>query len=288
MSSQPYGLEWFKPENLYDYAAVVIVVVSIGLTNKIHPFERPFDPNDPDLSHPHWKTDIVPMATAFAVTVGVPIAVVTIFAAIKAAYGASAVAGRGHKWALATFLVTVHDFCLPFVLTIELTSLFTDVVKNWAGRLRPDFLDRCRWSAETHACTGDPALILDGRRSFFSGHSSFSFAGFTFLALYLSDALGIFAHQTKPRGLAFRLTLIIMLFLIPSYIAISRTQQYIHHPTDVMTGSLFGVFMAVVGYRAHFKARLPSHQQQPDLADVEGGRPSEDSFNFDDRLRLVS
>jgi hypothetical protein len=43
-------------------------------------------------------------------------------------------------------------------------------VQLTAGRLRPDFYARCQLAGGV--CTGDPDVILEGRKSFVSGHAS--------------------------------------------------------------------------------------------------------------------
>ena len=80
---------------------------------------------------------------------------------------------------------------------MPLNGVITDIIKLVVGRPRPDFAFRC-WpdtggqvpdgglTSDSISCTGDPDTITEGRKSFPSGHSSFSFASWGFVFLYLS------------------------------------------------------------------------------------------------------
>jgi diacylglycerol diphosphate phosphatase/phosphatidate phosphatase len=90
---------------------------------------------------------------------------------------------------------------------------------------------------------------MDGRRSWPSGHSSLCFAGLGFLGMWFSglvlDGIYISTDQVDASrriylqsraGRAWRFVLPFAPWLLAAYVAISRTQQYIHHPTDVLSG----------------------------------------------------
>lgn len=95
--------------------------------------------------------------------------------------------------------------------------------KNWAGRLRPDFLSRCQWNNVKLKCTGDAQQILEGRRSFPSGHAAHSFAGGMFAASWLASI----GQKGGSRlgwigGKGLRVVLPFILLLLPICVAISR------------------------------------------------------------------
>lgn len=81
---------------------------------------------------------------------------------------------------------------LGFLISIILTTVLTDIIKNAVGRPRPDMLARCKpargtadnvllsWTACTEPSQG---FLHEGWRSFPSGHSSFSFAGLGYFTL---------------------------------------------------------------------------------------------------------
>ena len=90
-------------------------------------------------------------------------------------------------------------------------------------------------------------VIFIFRKSFPSGHSSFSFAAWGFAFFYLSGKLGTF-HCSRPTS-SWRLLLPLMFLLIPLSIALSRTSDYHHHWQDVLAGSMLGFSIIWMIYR---------------------------------------
>ncbi|KAG8748038.1 hypothetical protein FRC10_009790 [Ceratobasidium sp. 414] len=98
------------------------------------------------------------------------------------------------------------------LLGLATTGSLTQVVKVTVGRPRPDLIDRCQpisgaagsslyGLVSANICTQtDHAKLKDGFRSFFSGHSSLSFAGLGFLSFYLAGKMHLFdkrGHTSK-------------------------------------------------------------------------------------------
>lgn len=103
----------------------------------------------------------------------------------------------------------IHDILsaiLAVTLLLPLNGVITNVIKLSVGRPRPDFAYRC-WPQSAGEppnddafkgsilCHGDPDVITEGRKSFPSGHSSFSFAVYVFCFLYLSGKLRVFVKN---------------------------------------------------------------------------------------------
>ncbi|GLV43962.1 uncharacterized protein CBL_12742 [Carabus blaptoides fortunei] len=142
-------------------------------------------------------------------------------------------------------------FCLT--LSMGVTGVTTNILKVITGRLRPDFFSRCFPNGKISTdmvCNGEPKLILEGRKSFPSGHSSLSFASMTFLTLYLMAKLRIF--DDNGRGKGWRIVVCVLPLVLASCIAISRSCDYHHHEEDIVAGSLLGIAVAYFCYRQYY------------------------------------
>ena len=83
-----------------------------------------------------------------------------------------------------------------------MNGIITDSIKNQVGRPRPDFFYRCFVGGVVPAgqptvfdlqCTNPfSEIVLEGRRSFPSGHSSFIFSFAVWISLYLAGKLKYF------------------------------------------------------------------------------------------------
>ncbi|GME99817.1 unnamed protein product [Ambrosiozyma monospora] len=139
------------------------------------------------------------------------------------------------------------------------TCIFlTDILKNWIGRCRPDFLSRCEpdssaqpdvlYYASEICTTNNTARLLDGFRTTPSGHSSMSFSSFGYTSFWLFGQLLV----RHIHGGAWRSVVALLPSLYAAYIALSRTQDYRHHFVDVTLGSILGVLVGWWSYRRLF------------------------------------
>lgn len=111
------------------------------------------------------------------------------------------------------------------VLTFSATYLFTLLVKDYVGRLRPNnveaFAEHIR------------ILQKPNSYSFFSGHASSSFAITTFVVLMLRN-------YTKW---------IYLTYIWPIIFVLSRIFVGVHYPSDIFVGALVGTVFAFVFYK---------------------------------------
>ncbi|XP_028832343.1 phospholipid phosphatase 3-like isoform X2 [Denticeps clupeoides] len=135
-----------------------------------------------------------------------------------------------------------------FTFGCAVSQSFTDLAKVSVGRLRPHFLDVCRPDFTTincslgyiteYTCQGDDGKVLESRKSFFSGHASFSMYTMLYLTFYLQSRL-------TWRGARLLRPLIQFTVLMMSlYTGLSRVSDHKHHPTDVLAGFGQGALVA--------------------------------------------
>ncbi|XP_035729439.1 phospholipid phosphatase 5-like [Vespa mandarinia] len=142
---------------------------------------------------------------------------------------------------------------LCVTLALGFNGLITDIIKLIVGRPRPDFFWRCFPDGQMNSefkCTGNPITIRDGKKSFPSGHSSFAFASFGFVALYLAGKLHTFSLTGKAQS--WKLCSFILPICIALIIALSRTCDYHHHWQDIVAGGLIGSCLTYICYRHYY------------------------------------
>jgi len=147
-------------------------------------------------------------------------------------------------------------------LALLLNGVITDLIKNQVGRPRPDFWYRCFPDGVAPegqpglfdlACTNpDQATIEEGRRSFPSGHSSFSFCLTVWLALYMAAKLKICQATEGKLTRTEHLLLVLILPMCATLAAIGRTCDYKHHWQDVSAGSALGALCGWTGFRQFY------------------------------------
>lgn len=115
------------------------------------------------------------------------------------------------------------------LLTVAVTILFTDFVKEYKQRLRPNNVEALSSVIRI--------LQKPENYSFFSGHASSSFAIVTYLALVLRN-------KTKWIYLA---------YLWPLIFVMSRIYVGVHYPSDIFVGAFVGTSFAFLGYYGYRK-----------------------------------
>lgn len=231
---------------LPDWIITIVLAGLLAIINNVHGFRREFSLTDTSIQHTYAVHERVPTWLLGILAVLIPALVVV-----------------GFSLGISRSVWDLHNGLLGFVLAQALTVTITTLVKVTVGRPRPDLIDRCQPApGSTNAspyglvtdiiCTVgvNNKTLRDGFRSFPSGHASTSFAGFTYLSLYLAGKL----HLFDRRGHAVTAWLCGTPLMAATLIAVSRTMDYRHHATDVIAGGLLGLTVAYWCYKLYYPA----------------------------------
>lgn len=248
---------------IFDLAYVGILVFLYRIVYNIQPFQRQFYVGDITILHPFAETERVSNEALFLYLTWVPMALIFLV---------SMVASRPADKPFVTYTSV-----LGLVISVLTTSVLTDVLKNYFGRHRPDFLARCVPKHDSplnvmvyakDVCTTDNIhRLMDGFRTTPSGHSSISFAGLFFTSLWLGGQLAV----VRAEAGALRWVACFMPTLGAAIIALSRTEDYRHHFVDVFIGLVIGIVVAAWLYLRLFptlgarRCHEPKLLLQPDL-----------------------
>ncbi|KAM6561964.1 hypothetical protein CsatB_021962 [Cannabis sativa] len=215
----------------------LLAALDLGL-NLIEPFHR-FVGEDmmTDLKYP-LQDNTVPFWGVPIIAVLLPLIVITVYYFIR------------------RDVYDLHHAILGLLFSVFITAVLTDAIKDGVGRPRPDFFWRCFPNGKgvfdpvtkNVMCTGDKAIIKEGHKSFPSGHTSWSFAGLGFLALYLSGKIRVFDRK----GHVAKLCIVFLPLLVASLVAVSRVDDYWHHWQDVFAGSIIGLAVSSFCYLQFF------------------------------------
>ncbi|CAF0856047.1 unnamed protein product [Brachionus calyciflorus] len=243
-------------QTIVDFVVIAIIFsIFLIVYYKVEPKIQYFTCDESDIFMP-YKDDTIPFwAVVLYATIG-PIIFIIIIELINAKIQPFR---KNSKEKLKKFLICfLHGLSL-FVLGIVITLLLTEIGKRWVGRLRPHFIDVCKpdltlieCSISTMKgqvfkpintgdtfCTVDKKIVERARKSFPSGHSSYSWYSMTFLIIYLEARLFLLRLRfIKP--------LIQMTAFIAAFItAMSRISDYHHRESDVIGGIMLGVVIAL-------------------------------------------
>lgn len=212
-------------------ASFVMLVIFCVLELMLFPVVRQFNPQDPRISHPYTEETVSSFACLVLVIV-VPLMVVGVLER--------------------TDLHRVNTIGLSFVFSMSINLLVIEVLKNIIGKPRPDFMSRCGPVAsvaitDVSACFLPPYgqwSLIDGLRSFPSGHLAASFGGLGFLSLYLR-------HLAKPgkKNSLPSLCLQVVPVVVAALIAFSRTRDFRHDIYDVTVGAALGTGVGIWGWK---------------------------------------
>jgi diacylglycerol diphosphate phosphatase/phosphatidate phosphatase len=157
------------------------------------------------------------------------------------------------------------------------TVVLTEALKLSFGRLRPDFRERwLRAACEGHVkapdgldCSGvddgfvvSRAEVIDGMKSFPSGHTSTSFAVLAFSSLALGSRF-VWADDAPAWAAPVAALAIGGIAAGAGFTAASRLSDGRHHAEDVATGAALGSAIGVSTWLLHFDGRGRARTRWP-------------------------
>lgn len=234
-----YMLDWF--------VICLLVLIDIGL-NVIHPNQRYINSEMLKYLTFPLKHNSVPVIAIPVIALVVPITFFVIFFIFR------------------KDIADLHQALLGLFYALALSAVVVDALKNGVGRPRPNFFLRCFPDGSTVfgpdgnvKCTGTESVIREGYKSFPSGHSSWSFAGLSYLSFYLAGKLSIFS---KRGHIAYLLPVGFPL-VAATAVGVSRICDYWHNVSDVVTGALIGIVCALTFYRFIYPRFSDEHCDKP-------------------------
>jgi membrane-associated phospholipid phosphatase len=240
------------------HGAAVIVSILVGLAfflagTFMTPHCRSFRWSDASIQFPYDDTPTFP-SWALVPIWAAPLVVYALVIAFAPEPRESFAAPLPHCSSILPPVRKVHEFIVWALVqgeSLVFTLMFTEPIKLYAGRLRPDFLSRLELSgipgnfSDTRLqdlcnATSIP-IVREGRLSFPSGHSSVSACSMVPLIVFLVHHLQPFARSSL-----WRMVLCLSPFYLAVFVAVSRTRDHVHHFSDVLCGSLIGSFAAII------------------------------------------
>ncbi|PPQ67881.1 LOW QUALITY PROTEIN: hypothetical protein CVT25_010320 [Psilocybe cyanescens] len=174
-------------------------------------------------------------------------------------------------------LLVIHHGAIGLFTSRGLARLVTEVFKHSVGVDGTMYLKNAlvtmqqSWNTIQFSSISNSHKILDGRKSFPSGHSSTAFAGMLFLSLWIAGqtAAWCFSVPKSPHSFLSSRMLSFFLTLLPifwaAHVAVTRIQDYRHHKEDVIVGSLLGCTSALLSYLLFWPNPLSRTSYEPQV-----------------------
>ncbi|KIL68598.1 hypothetical protein M378DRAFT_158421 [Amanita muscaria Koide BX008] len=250
-----------------DWTLTIALAALFFSLDPLQGFRREFSLQDISIRHPYAVHERVPNVALYFICIVAPLVLQPIISFVTV-----------RSW------WDIHNATLGLILSLATTGAITQFVKLTVGRPRPDFIDRCQPPANATdppfglsvwtICTQTDSYIMkDGFRSFFSGHSSLSFAGLGFFSFYLAGKM----HLFDKRGHTGKTWLALSPLSAAALVAISRTMDSRHHWHDVLVGAIVGTVLAYFCYRQYFPSlasELAHHPHGPRIKEEDVGLPT--------------
>eukprot|EP01135_Chromosphaera_perkinsii_P010439 Nk52_evm2s2133 gene=Nk52_evmTU2s2133 len=228
---------WWRKEYILEYVVLTIFFILAYIPSRfIDPYQRYIPEDDPNITYP-LKNDIVPN---YALGLIAAVAPAVIFIASYFWYRSA------HD---------VHHSLLGLAQSLAFTGLYSQYLKVFAGRPRPDNLAMLQ--------NGDSS---EAYLSFPSGHASISFGGLLYLSLWFSGKIGLFR---KDGGEIYKAVVVNIPVCAAWWVAVSRTRDYHHNFSDILAGVCIGSGCAVVGYFLNYPSLFSEYSHIPKLRQLD-------------------
>uniref|UniRef100_A0A1B6C2C2 Phosphatidic acid phosphatase type 2/haloperoxidase domain-containing protein n=1 Tax=Clastoptera arizonana TaxID=38151 RepID=A0A1B6C2C2_9HEMI len=254
--------------SIVDVICVALVGLAVGFDNLFGvPYKRGFFCDDDTIRYPR-QSETVPTALLAVVGYSVPAILVGVVETLR--LFDKTTPRDSYRTVSSRILRSCYRILGVFLFGTGLNQLCVDTSKYVVGRLRPHFIDVCVPTVDCNTiagntyvtqyeCTGDPAVVEEARLSFPSGHAALAF----YVAIYLSIFL---QHRMVWQGtILFRHLLQGILILLAWYTALTRVRDNMHHPTDVLAGSVIGTLWAFFMACFVIDMRLENENDQEEL-----------------------
>ncbi|XP_029440647.1 phospholipid phosphatase 3-like [Rhinatrema bivittatum] len=223
-------------------ASIPFFVCEFG---SVSPVRRGFYCNDNSIEYPLKSEETV--SDTVLICVGILVTAFSI--ALGESYRIRVLGHPSRSFVTNPYVSTLYKEIGAFLFGCTVSQSLTDIAKLAVGRLRPNFLAVCRPNfselncsagyVEDYACTTEnPSAVREARKSFYSGHASFSMYAMLYLVFYLQ------ARFTWKGARLLRPLLQFVLLLLALYTGLTRISDYRHHPSDVAVGFLQGTLVA--------------------------------------------
>jgi phosphatidate phosphatase len=234
--------------------AIIMTIIFVLMASKITPTRRGFYCSDETIRYPYLGFDTVTttmlLSFVFLFSLFTIITVeVTLFILTKRKQSTSEFQIT-NKWSCLRIILKLYGI---FWFGLNVTGLITEVVKLSSGRLRPHFIDVCQPDfraincsigyIEQYTCVNPRSnlrQLTEARKSFPSGHASLAVYTAVFIAYYFRQRLGRIEHTVF-----LNLVLQVLVIIAALFTGVSRVIDYKHHWSDVVAGSILGLFVAL-------------------------------------------
>ncbi|KAM4022644.1 phospholipid phosphatase 3 isoform 1-T1 [Anomaloglossus baeobatrachus] len=213
-------------------------------TNRIQPYERGFYCTDESIRYPNKSGETINDAVLSAAGILISILAIIVGEFFRIYY----LKERSYSFIQNPYVSALYKQVGCFIFGCAISQSFTDIAKVSIGRLRPNFIEVCNPDfslinctagyIEKYECRGLESKVTEARKSFFSGHASFSMYTMLYLVFYLQSRFTWRGARLLRPLLQF--TLLMMAF----YTGLSRVSDHKHHPTDVLAGFVQGALVA--------------------------------------------